>query len=283
MKCPMCEDIEVKANQEDTSQKAVSCEAEYNALREEKIFRYGYSNQINTALLTITLTIFSIGVLWFTIETRNKKMLEFANYIFPLFFLLPCFFAKICFRCSLRNSVRIGLLSEYLRNYSVFQSQSSWETIKQKKGLHYFYNEKSKIGGAKEMPICVSIASIVFSTVIGRYPLFDYISHNLCMFFLMITPLLSILLFGILRQFAKKRIITTMIFFFSLSTTFFLYALNCHLFSDCSGFEALVGKQMLFDSYLYIAAMSLPKFNEEIKEANDWVEEKTLKIKEVSK
>ena len=156
MNCPILEELELYSKDHtDSAKNTISYEAEYNALREEKIFRYGYSNQINTTLLTITLAVFSAGILWVTIGEENSKILDFANFFIPLFFLVPCIFAGVCFRCALRNSVRIGILSEYMRTNFEFQTKTSWEKIKQKKNINYFYDSDCKIGGVKEMPICV--------------------------------------------------------------------------------------------------------------------------------
>ena len=69
------EQLEQQKSTSDEPPEKIKMETEYIALREEKIFRYGYSNQLNTTLLTITLTVFTAGILLFTsdIATSNEK------------------------------------------------------------------------------------------------------------------------------------------------------------------------------------------------------------------
>ena len=127
----------------------ISPEAEYNALRAEKIYRYGYANSVNTALLTLTLAVFSVGGLLFT---SSKNTFEgIAEIFFPLFFLIPCLFARIGFRSLVKNSVRIGVLSEYMRQH-LFKGQRSWECLKNDK-FNYFMEPQKYIGGVKEVPL----------------------------------------------------------------------------------------------------------------------------------
>jgi len=169
----------------------IKMEAEYVALREEKIFRYGYSNQLNTTLLTITLAVFTVGAILFSsgILVNNpctyygenacaspcmihKKIIDlsyFAEYFFAAFFLLPCFFAKIIFEYCLRNSLRIGTLSEYIRNILEFERGTSWERMKKERKIYYFYKERYGVGGAKDIPICVCIMSCIISIAMCVY------------------------------------------------------------------------------------------------------------------
>lgn len=188
----------------------ITPEAEYNALREEKIFRYGYSNSVNTTLLTITLAVFSVGALMFTMS--NNTFAKLAEIFFPLFFLLPCLFARICFRSLLKNSVRIGLLSEYMREYLKFEKDSSWEKIKKNHKINYFMDEKKYIGGAKEVPLCVTIVSIFFSSIIGYYPIHDLMNNywiSAIIFFLSLG--IVVLLFVIYQKMNLKRIVNGII------------------------------------------------------------------------
>lgn len=169
----------------------IQMETEYIALREEKIFRYGYSNQLNTTLLTITLAIFTVGAILFssgilvnspcTYYGENacaspcvvhKKIIDlsyFAEYFFASFFLLPCFFAKIIFEYCLRNSLRIGTLSEYIRSNLKFARGSSWEIMKKERKIFYFYKERYGVGGAKDIPICVCFMSCIISIAMCAY------------------------------------------------------------------------------------------------------------------
>lgn len=274
----MYEDIEERMDQAGASTKTVSCEAEYNALREEKLFRYNYSNQINTTLLTTTIAIFSIGILLFNIEDADSGLIEFARFFFPMFFLLPCVFAKICFHSALRNSMRIGLLSEYIRAFLIFENYNySWETLKQSEKVNYFYDISEKgLNGVKDMPIRITYISIVFSAAISRYPLIKYTGWGFLNFLIMLIPLSLILLCVYLLQYkiqmkADKEIkwwcyiLIPLIYLlaFSLSLllniTFKTSNVDMHLFIST----------LLYDLTLISVVLDMPTYQLEIDEANE--------------
>lgn len=278
MKFPLHEETEIKAVQKDDSRSVVSCEAEYYALREEKIFRYGYSNQLNTTLLTITLTIFSIGIVCFSMDTDDPLLFEFAMYFFPVFFLIPCFFAKICFRYALRNSIRIGILSEYMRKHIKNQNEVSWETIKKDKELNYFYKNDCKIGGVKDLPICITIISIFISVIIGRYPTFSCINENIKLFFLMLLPLVPILLLGIefqLSRFNNNMIqkILSIVMWLCFVISIYCFVIAHHL----DNYELLI-KQAVYDLTLFFTVVCIPNYKNELRIANEALKKKQEKI-----
>ena len=143
----------------------VSGVTEYEALRAEKLFRYEYSNQLNTSLLTFAFTVFTAGLIIFTLlfefggifkptennVTGDQTYIVFAEYFFACFFLLPCFFSRINFRYTLKNSLRIGQLTDYTREKIQFDDGESWEIFKRDFRVNYFYKMPSGVGGAKEL------------------------------------------------------------------------------------------------------------------------------------
>ena len=158
----------------------VSSSTEYESLRAEKLFRYEYANQLNTSLLTFAFTIYTAGLALFalifefgnfftpesTSNTYNGKDVYtlFVEYFFACFFLLPCFFARINFLYTVNNSLRIGQLTEYTREKIQFDDEESWESFKRKYKVNYFYRTGVGVGGAKEIPFCIS-ESWLFSLI----------------------------------------------------------------------------------------------------------------------
>lgn len=162
----------------------VSGVTEYEALRAEKLFRYEYSNQLNTGLLTFAFTIFTAGLVVFALilefgdffkivenagENSTVKNLYavFVEYFFACFFLLPCFFARVNFRYTAKNSLRIGQLTDYIREKIQFDDNESWETFKRDYGINYFYRNPSGVGGAKDIPMWINIISHAISLIVG--------------------------------------------------------------------------------------------------------------------
>lgn len=265
--------------QESTSDKhtgKIKMETEYIALREEKIFRYGYSNQLNTTLLTITLTVFTAGILLFTsdLATSNEKgLIEFIEYFFAAFFLLPCFFAKISFEYCLRNSLRIGTLSEYIRSKLEFENGTSWEQIKKTHNIKYFYKEKHGIGGAKDIPICVCIMSCIISIAIGAYFVFtaDVTLSNIYWGARIAIILLTVL---VTQVFPINKTNYGYLFILIANTVAnLLVAVHMESFSENMN---LFMSQMVYAEILNLAVYSIPQFAREILIANC-----VLKINEI--
>jgi len=240
----------------------ITPETEYNALREEKLFRYGYSNSVNTTLLTITLAVFSVGALMFTMS--NNTFAELAEVFFPLFFLLPCLFARICFRSLLKNSIRIGLLSEYIRSHIPFNDDISWEKIKKEKEINYFLNPDQYIGGVKEVPICITAVSLIFSAIIAHYFIYQSVSDKKY-FLLLILALIPIIVAFYPLSTANSKgckvstitlLVTSEIIIYAL---FFVY-LNC-------GWQVIL-HQAIYHIILICVLCMIPNFEKEIAVAN---------------
>ena len=161
----------------------VSGVTEYEALRAEKLFRYEYSNQLNTSLLTFAFTVIIAGLVLFSLVMQfgdlgeNQKTISFfIEYFFAAFFLLPCFFAGINFRYTVKNSLRICQITDYVRIKIQFDDDESWESFKQDYNAHYFYKQSCRIGGAKDIPLCVSIVSCAISFAV--FCIFTYLCNK---------------------------------------------------------------------------------------------------------
>lgn len=254
---------EVLSNIFDESNKdTISSETEYNALREEKIFRYGYSNSVNTSLFTITLAVFSVGALLFTMST--DKFDELAKIFFPLFFLLPCLFARIGFYSLLRNSVRIGLLSEYMRSHLTFNDNISWEKIKKHRRINYFLDSKKYIGGVKEVPECITAISLIFSAIIAHY--FIYQSINDLSAFLWISSALipMIIVFYPLSTLTSKESKIATITLLVLSEII-IYTL---LFVFLNNYYQVILHQAIYHIVLLLVLCFIPNFEKEVVKSN---------------
>ena len=194
----------------------VSGVTEYEALRAEKLFRYEYSNQLNTSLLTFAFTVFTAGLIIFTLlfqfgglsipnsnidensnynitvkdatdEEESNYQIEikdnsnkddytyviFVEYFFACFFLLPCFFSRINFRYTVKNSLRIGQLTDYTREKIKFDDNESWESFKRNFNTNYFYQKRYGVGGAKDIPYWINIISCLLSTSVGMVGIYS--------------------------------------------------------------------------------------------------------------
>lgn len=161
----------------------VNSTTEYEALRAEKLFRYEYSNQLNISLLTFAFTVFTAGLLIFSIlmeigkdkitptniQDDTQTYMVFVEYFFACFFLIPCFFSGINFRYTVKNSLRIGQITEYIREKVHFDDGESWESFKRKYHVNYFYKKPSGIGGARDIPLWINIISCAMSLIIGIF------------------------------------------------------------------------------------------------------------------
>lgn len=170
----------------------VSSKTEYETLRAEKLFRYEYSNQLNTSLLTFAFTVFTAGLAIFTLmfgpegsffsngekSTSDGIPIVFSEYFFACFFLLPCFFSRINFRYTVKNSLRIGQLTEYIRQKISFDDGESWESFKRKYAVNYFYKKTSSVGGAKDIPFWINLISIGLSIAVGAFGIFNLCTYN---------------------------------------------------------------------------------------------------------
>lgn len=171
----------------------VSGVTEYEALRAEKLFRYEYSNQLNTNLLTFSFTVYTAGLALFALifefsdffTTTNSNTISnkdvysvFVEYFFACFFLLPCFFARINFLYTVNNSLRIGQLTEYTREKILFDDGESWESFKREYKVNYFYRKGSGVGGAKEIPFWINIISQSISLAVGILGIYVLIQNN---------------------------------------------------------------------------------------------------------
>lgn len=193
---------------------------EYEALRAEKLFRYEYSNQLNTSLLNFAFTIFTAGLALFSIiiefgnlENAQQTIGVFIEYFFAAFFLLPCFFARINFKYTVHNSLRICQLTDYVRSKICFDDNESWEGFKQKYRAHYFYKQSSRIGGAKEIPICVSLVSISISfsifcifTYTRLQPISLTISDDFYIILYWTIRMMSVILTAVVVQCTHRRL-----------------------------------------------------------------------------
>lgn len=241
----------------------ISRETEYNALREEKIFRYSYSNSVNTTLLTVTLAVFSVGGLLFSIS--EDTFVELAKIFFPLFFLLPCVFARIAFYSLLRNSVRIGLLSEYMRSHISFENNYSWEKIKKERKINYFLDPEKYIGGVKEIPLCITVVSIIFSAIITHYFVFQAVNGNICVFFPLSLSLIPIAIFfspinnSKSRKDEIKKTISLIIIEAAMYTLYFIL-LKCYV--------KIIVLQAIYHIVLISVLCLVPNFNREIEKTD---------------
>ncbi|MBE6664663.1 MAG: hypothetical protein E7603_00395 [Ruminococcaceae bacterium] len=182
----------------------VGSTTEYEALRAEKLFRYEYSNQLNTGLLTFAFTIFTAGLALFalifefsdlfkaissTVESTDLENLSteisiknlysvFVEYFFACFFLLPCFFARVNFRYTVKNSLRIGQLTDYIREKVHFDDGESWESFKRDYKINYFYRSPSGVGGAKDIPKWINIISHTISLIVGMVGIYVLFQSN---------------------------------------------------------------------------------------------------------
>lgn len=252
---------------------AISSEAEYNALREEKIFRYGYSNSINTTLLTLTLAVFSVGGLLFTMSSDDFWKL--AEIFFPLFFLLPSLFSCICFRYLLRNSVRIGLLSEYMRTYLYFQNDISWEHIKKKEKIGYFMPSKNYIGGVEDVPKCITIVSLVFSLIIAQYFIYQELYSDLEVFAISLISLIPIFASLVLHQISSPKRVDIAITITCLIFEAIIYVLFSLFLKE---YMDVLSKQAIYNMLLMGVILLTPNFKKEIQDAEKMLKESKIKI-----
>ena len=115
---------------------------EYQALRAEKLQRYDYANKLFSQLITFTITVWAAALTLFTVfDEYNHHTINMAeiDMVVPIevlqvaIFLLPAIFSVIIFHYSLRNSIRICLISDYLRK-SIPKicgpATPSWEEMK---------------------------------------------------------------------------------------------------------------------------------------------------------
>lgn len=149
----------------------VSSITEYEALRAEKLFRYEYSNQLNTSLLTFAFVVYTAGFALFSFLTDSDSLSDtmklFVEFFFSVVFLLPCIFSKINFRYTVQNSLRIGQLTDYIREKVKFDDDESWESFKRDYHVNYFYRQPTGVGGAKEIPFWIDIISLVMSLIVA--------------------------------------------------------------------------------------------------------------------
>ncbi|MBQ9080811.1 MAG: hypothetical protein IJY27_07055 [Clostridia bacterium] len=157
----------------------VSGVAEYEALRAEKLFRYEYSNQLNTSLLTFAFVVYTAGFALFSFladsNSLSNTMKLFVEFFFSVVFLLPCIFSKINFRYTVQNSLRIGQLTDYIREKVKFDDDESWESFKRDYHVNYFYRQPTGVGGAKEIPFWIDIISLVMSLIVAYMNIENYL------------------------------------------------------------------------------------------------------------
>lgn len=254
----------------------VSGVTEYEALRAEKLFRYEYSNQLNTSLLTFAFTVFTAGLVLFSlvvefgnINNRSQMIELFIEYFFAIFFLLPCFFARINFKYTLNNSLRICQITDYVREKIKFDDDESWESFKQDYKSHYFYKQNNRIGGAKDIPCGVSVVSCVLSflifgifTFLQIHPIELYLDQD---FYLVLYWGIRLLLFiGTTiyvqkSRFEIKRILYLGILITNVLLTGMFLSLEIVDFSDCF-FMGIIWAEAF-----HFCIFSIPQYNREIK------------------
>lgn len=266
-------EMKMKKKKENEVSPIISSEAEYHALREEKIFRYGYSNSINTTLLTLTLAVFSVGGLMFTMNGNN--FFELAEVFFPLFFLLPCLFSCICFRYLLRNSVRIGLLSEYIRTHLNFQNNTSWEGIKKDEEIKYFMFSKNCIGGAEDVPKCVTMVSLILSLIIAHYFIYQDLHNDSKVFIISLLALIPLIVAFVLHQISSTKIMEIAIAISCLIFEIMIYVLFSFFLQEHMD---VLSKQAIYNVLLLFIVLLTPNFKRETQKAEQTLKECKEKI-----
>ena len=194
--------------------------SEYEALRAEKLNRYDYSNKLFAQLLAFTSAIVGANLAMYAVYGELLKdgshfstdsvfiiSLEFTQC---LVFLLPAIFSTILFKFSLENSIRINLLSEYMRHRWP-KGMVSWEQLKKDRSLSYFSNNDTKENPHKVgdmLVICIGVTGI---SLIASYMMFISVIINCfsetreyhVQYF--VVTIVSVLLCCLLYKFLKRH------------------------------------------------------------------------------
>lgn len=277
----------------------VSGVTEYEALRAEKLFRYEYSNQLNTSLLTFAFVVYTAGFALFSFladsNSLSNTMKLFVEFFFSIVFLLPCIFSKINFRYTVQNSLRIGQLTDYIREKVKFDDDESWESFKRDYHVNYFYRQPTGVGGAKEIPFWIDIISLVMSLIVAYMNTESYLypinnineieprltSNAVIMLACMVGIIIACsLIHTIIRKCCVKYhpVVTILIFVFLQVTTYvaFIVCINpisCNLELD---FWIMFSIWLL--SFNWCLSF-LPRYNREIEIANSVLEYTKVKLK----
>ncbi len=146
------------------------CLQEYQSLRSEKLQRYAYSSQLHERLITSSIAIWTIALALFPVlenlladsNDDNKKSLLIPLVMLEIFqafmISIPAWLSIFIFKAHQSNSIRIHLLSDYLRIRAKRDNiEKTWEELKQQEGdpngLHYFYDYNLvPFGKEKDVP-----------------------------------------------------------------------------------------------------------------------------------
>lgn len=125
---------------------------EFLALRNEKLNRYDYSRSLNERLLGSTIAVWTAALSLFAIfgviDMASLDYYQYHSFIISLeciqviLFLIPSLLSSFLFKASQANSIRIHLISDYLR-HKVDNDIKTWEKMKENKNLYYFLDFKS--------------------------------------------------------------------------------------------------------------------------------------------
>lgn len=155
-------------------------EMEYQALREEKLNRYDYANKLTTDLITFTTAVVGAALAMYAIynkEFGSDNTVLILKYLQSLLMLSPALFATVTHRHSILNSIRINLISDYLREMS--SAEKTWEKFKKEYDVQYFdfpYNKHNKrIGDITDLCIGTTAVSLLFSWMMALVASLDYI------------------------------------------------------------------------------------------------------------
>lgn len=349
----------------------VSGVTEYEALRAEKLFRYEYANQLNTSLLTFAFTVFTAGLIVFTllvefggmfspnsdksdvasykitingtasesesdyqIEIKNspdngankqkdntateedniskedtgedntktgsnnandQTYIVFVEYFFACFFLLPCFFSRINFRYTVKNSLRIGQLTDYIREKIEFDDGESWESFKRDYRVNYFYKQPSGVGGAKDIPMWINIISCIISVSIGAMGMHSLSIESemlngsiyLIGFWLFVRIIVSVVVEVCLQKSAAEK--NRMWYFFSFVIAVLVLIVMVILHSNLTKIPIVlcdiaqnvttILPIILWCELLQVCILITPKYDREINLANSVLEYTRAKLK----
>lgn len=149
-------------------------ELEYNALREEKLNRYDYANKLTTDLITFSTAVGGACLAMYAIYNKENDLggnttILILKYMQSLLMLAPALFATVTHKHSILNSIRINLISDYLREMS--SARITWEKFKTDCDVQYFdfpYDRSRKrIGDITGLCYGTTVVSLGFSYIMA--------------------------------------------------------------------------------------------------------------------
>ncbi len=163
-----------------------SQDAEYSALRQEKLYRYEYSNKLFSDTITFSSAVIAavLGIYAFMGENLYTNQSIMLEYIQLYLLFLPVLFSGITFSYSIENSIRINYISDYIRNKS---SITAWE--KRKENNHYFFRmyfrngniylgTHSRVGDLLPTHMTITYVCLLISSILSITLLHNCVLYN---------------------------------------------------------------------------------------------------------